>query len=233
MLSEVSTRIELPSVHVPSLASRELRARCTSREAMIRARTLLVNSARGWMRTQGLRIRSGAVETLPIRMRAVAQLPAHIESILIETLNKQIAHADRELKKAAKQHPVWRVLMTMPCVGPVTAVRMTAAIDAVSRFESAAKVQAYLGLVPGEHSSSQRQRRTGITKAGPPTVRRTLLQAAWSLRLRRPHEPMVQWALEIEKRRGKALARKMAGILFAMWRDGHNYDPRLGAQPNT
>jgi transposase len=240
VLSEVSTRIELPSVHVPSLPSRELRAQCTSREATIRARTLLVNSTRGWMRTQGLRIRSGAVETLPMRVRAAAQLPAHIESILvvIDTLNEQIALADRELKKMAKQHPACRVLMTMPCVGPVTAVRMTAAIDEVSRFESAAKVQAYLGLVPGEHSSSQRQRRTGITKAGPPAVRRTLLQAAWSLRRRRPHEPMVQWALEIEKRRGKhiamvALARKMAGILFAMWRDSHNYDPRLGAQPNT
>jgi transposase len=194
MRSWSSTRIELPSVHVPSLASRELRAQSTSREALIRTHTLLVNSTRGWMRTRGLRIRSGSVETLPARTRAAAPLPAHIETILvvIETLNQQIAHADRELKKVAKEHSACRVMMTMPGVGPVTAVRLTAAIDEVSRFGSAAKVQAYLGLVPGEHSSSEQQRRTGITKAGPPAVRRTLLQAAWSLRLRRPREPVVR-----------------------------------------
>jgi hypothetical protein len=42
---------------------------------------------------------------------------------------------------------------------------------------------------------------------------------------------MVAWSLEVEKRRGKkvaiiALARKIAGILFALWRDGTFYDAR-------
>jgi len=241
VLSEVSARIELPSVHVPSQPSRVQRAQCTSREALIAARTQLINSTRGWARTEGLRIRSGATETLPRRLRAAAgaALPTHIESMLkvIELLNEQIVQADRALAKMAKEHPVCRLLMTMPGVGPVTAVRMMAAIDDVARFESAAKVQAFLGLVPGEHSSSDRQRRTGITKAGPPSVRRTLLQAAWCVRLKRPSEPMVQWAIEVEKRRGKhiaivALARKMAGILFAMWRDGRAYDPRRATHPS-
>lgn len=242
VLSEVSTRIDLPSVHVPSPKARELRAQSTSREAMIGARTQLINSARGWARTVGVRIRSGAVETLPSRVRkaAGAQLPAYIESLLevIETLNQQIHKVDLELSKVAKQHEVCRRLMTMPGVGPVTSVRIAAAIDDVSRFDSAAKVEAYLGLVPGEHSSSERQRRTGITKAGPSAVRRALLQAAWSVRVRRPLEPMVRWAIEIEKRRGKhiamvALARKMVGIMFAMWRDGTHYDAKRGARPTV
>ena len=117
----------------------------------------------------------------------------------------------------------------------MTAVRFQAAIDNTTRFETAHKVEAYLGLVPGEHSSSDRQRRTGITKAGPPAVRRTLLQAAWSAWRCRPSDPMVEWAKQVEKRRGKhiavvALARKMAGILFAMWRDGTIYNPQEGAR---
>ena len=239
-LSEASARMELPSVHVPSRLSRELRARCTSREALIAARTQLINSARGWARTEGWRPRSGAVETFPQRLRAAAgpNLPAHIESLLVvlEALNEQIRNADRELAKVAKQEPTCRLLTTMPGVGAVTSVRMMAALDEVSRFESASKVQAFLGLVPGEHSSSDRQRRTGITKAGPPSVRRTLIQAAWCLRIKRPSDPMVQWATEVERRRGKfvavvALARKMAGVLFAMWRDGKAYDPSRATQP--
>jgi transposase len=240
VLSEVSTRIELPSVHVPTQTSREQRATCTSREALITARTQLINSARGWMRTEGIRVRQGATETLPTRLRSAAgaQLPEHIESMLqvIELLNKQVAAADRRLKEIAQSSATCQLLMTMPGVGPVTAIRMMAAIDDVSRFETAAKVVSYLGLVPGEDSSSDRQRRTGITKAGPPSVRRTLLQAAWCVRRVRPLDPMVRWATEIERRRGKhiavvALARKMATVLFAMWRDGRHYEPLRAARP--
>jgi transposase len=235
VLSEVSTRIELPSVHVPSPQSRTQRAQSTAREALISARTQLINSSRGWARTEGVRVRSGATETFPRRLRAAAgaQLPVYIESMLvvIEALNGQIAEADRALTKLAKESPTCRLLMTMPGVGPVTAVRFMAAVDEVSRFETSSKLEAYLGLVPGEHSSSDRQRRTGITKAGPPPVRRTLLQAAWCVYTRKPFEPMVQWATEIERRRGKhiavvALARKMAGVLFAMWKHHRAYDPK-------
>lgn len=233
-ISEVSTRIELPSVHVPSLATRSKRAECTSREALIGARTQLINSVRGWMRTEGRRTRTGGVGSFALRVRAACtQLPVHIESLLavIELLNAKIGEADRELADAAKKDSTCRLLMSMPGVGPVTAWRFRSALDDVSRFESASKVQAYLGLVPGEHSSSQKVRRTGITKAGPSSVRRTLVQAAWCVRLRRPLDPMVEWSREVEKRRGKhiaviALARKMAGILFAMWRDGTLYSAK-------
>ena len=49
---------------------------------------------------------------------------------------------------------------------------------------------------------------------------------------------MVQWALALESRRGRpiaivALARKMAGILWAMWKTGKEYDPSRGASVQT
>jgi hypothetical protein len=57
------------------------------------------------------------------------------------------------------------------------------------------------------------------------------VQAAWAALRSRRHakDPMVCWARAIARRRGKkiavvALARKLAGILFAMWRDGTQYD---------
>ena len=118
--------------------------------------------------------------------------------------------------------------MTVPGVGPVTAMRFVAAIDDVSRFGGAHSVESYLGLVPGEHSSSERQHRTGITKAGATKLRWALVQASWSARRCRPHDPMVAWATQVELRRGRrvamvALARKIAGILYALWRDGSTY----------
>jgi len=120
--------------------------------------------------------------------------------------------------------------MSVPGVGPVTALRFAASVDDVSRFPTAHAVESYVGLVPGEYQSSERQHRLAITKAGSVRLRWALVQAAWSARNTRPDDPMVIWSREVEKRRGKkvavvALARKLAGILFALWRDQSVYDP--------
>lgn len=55
ILSEVSCRIELPSVHVPAAITRDRRSQCTSRENLVQTRTSLINGARGWLRQQLLR----------------------------------------------------------------------------------------------------------------------------------------------------------------------------------
>lgn len=149
---------------------------------------------------------------------------------VVDSLNEQIALADQELKELSETDPVCTRLMSVPGIGPVTSMRFVAAIDDVSRFPSAHAVESYLGLTPGEHSSSERKQRTGITKAGPAAVRGALVQAAWNLRRYRPLDPISVWAAAIEQRRGKfiatvAVARKLAGVLFALWRDGSRYAP--------
>lgn len=245
VLSEVSCRIELPSVHIPSSQARELRSLSGTRELLVETRTKLVNGARGWMRTQLWRIRSGATSSFPARVRGHAQtqamaVPEHVERLLamIDVSNEQLKAADRQLQQFAKNHPVCPGLMTIPGVGPVTAVRFVAAVDRVDRFASAHAVQSYLGLTPGENSSSERKQATGITKAGPAAVRRTLIQSAWAAWRCRPADPMVLWAQQIAKRRGKhiaivALARKISGIMFALWRDQTTYRAARGACPTA
>jgi transposase len=241
-LSEVSTRIDLPSVHIPTTEARELRSLVRSREALISTRTKLVNHARGWLRTMLLKIRGGATNTFPDRMRAAAvqhqqPIPPHIEQVLvvIDALNLQVLASDREMRQRVQASELCRRLMSVPGVGPVTTLSFIAAVDDVSRFKHAFRLQSYLGLTPGEDSSSERERRTSITKAGSTSVRRTLIQAAWVALLRRPNDPMVQWATKIAARRGKfiavvALARKMAGVLYALWRDQTTYRPNRAAQ---
>jgi transposase len=84
-------------------------------------------------------------------------------------------------------------------------------------------VEAYLGLVPRELSSGERQRRGRITKAGNTRMRWLLVQAAVSI-LRCRHaqtDALRAWATGIAARRGKkiavvALARRLAGILDIM-----------------
>ena len=127
----------------------------------------------------------------------------------------------------------------MPSVGAVTAAAFVAAIDDVTRFRRAHELQAHLGLVPREYSSGESQHRGRITKTGPARVRCLLVQAAVSmLRCRHPQtEELCEWARRIAARRGTkiarvALARRLAGILFAMLRDGTPYRPRLARGPH-
>jgi transposase len=242
-LSESACRMsKLPSVHIPSVESRERKAICGMREGLVGARTQLINTVRGWIRGQGIgATRGGSSETYPKRVREhhqsrrQSELPAYVDRQVkaIERLNELIEEATQQIEEMAKRDPTCRLLMTAPGVGPVTSVRFVAALDEPHRFANAHVVESYLGLTPGEDSSSERKKLTSITKAGPKAVRWTLVQAAWTARRCRKNDPMVVWAQGIEARRGKAiasvaLARKLAGILWAMWRTGKPYDPSKG-----
>jgi transposase len=236
-LSEVSTRIDLPSVHVPSAVSRERKAMCNSRMNLLATRTKLTNYVRGRLRATAMVLPKRSAETFPKHARAALLsqpdgIGAHLERVLVtvELLNEQIKQADRELMSLAEHDPVCQRLMTVPGVGPVIAVRFVSVVDQPGRFQSSHHVMSYLGLTPGENSSSQRVQRTSITKAGASDLRFALVQGAWTLMRCRPNEPMSQWALRIAERRNRqvavvALARKLVGVLWSMWLHGSDYDP--------
>jgi transposase len=210
------------------------------RKGLVECRTKLVNGVRGYCRGRRVRPRRGTVGTFAKRVRELPEIPSFIERqlVAIEALNRQIAEADRELTALAEESPICRRLMTVPGVGVIVSLAFHATLDEPSRFPGAHQVESYFGIVPGEDSSSSRQRKTGITKAGSPFLRWVLTQAAHQARRSRPKDPMVQWSRQVEHRRGRqvaviALARKMAGILWALWRSGEDYDPTRGAAAMT
>ena len=156
---------------------------------------------------------------------------------LIGTASAEVEAADARIAEIASSDPVIGRLRTVPGVGPVTATAFVATLDTWERFSGPHQVEAYLGLVPSEKSSGERQHKGSITKAGNSRARWLLVEAAWSiLRSRREDtEPLRRWAQRVALRRGTkvgivALARKLAGILYAMWRDGSIYERRPGRE---
>ena len=235
-LSEVSCRIDLPSVHIRSELARNWKSISSARVGLVAARTQLVNAVRGWLRTHIMSVRRGSPSTFPERVRDKLLshpdgIPQFIEGQLsvLDELNKQIKRADAELVALAENHPICQRLMTIPGVGPMTAVYFVATIDDVTRFPNAHAIESYLGLTAGERSSSTKKRRTGITKAGSPEMRRLLNQACWCIFRQRSHDPLAVWGRQIAERRGKlvanvAMSRKLTGIMYAIWRDQTSYD---------
>ncbi len=224
--------------HRLSEARRHVRAELAVRDAVVRTRTRYVTLAKALVRRDGLRVPGSAAERVAAHLQALAMSPALAAELaplltLLAPLNEAIAAADHRLSALEATDPLVALLMTAPGIGPVTASALVATIDDITRFPSAHQLEAYLGLVPRELSSGEQRRLGPITKAGNRRMRWLLVEAAWRiLRSKDPETAALRaWAGALATRRGKriavvALARRLAGILFAMWRDGQAYDAR-------
>jgi transposase len=230
--------------HRLSDAQRHVRARLTVRDTLVRTRTRYISLTRALLRQHGWPVPTGSAEAFPRRVMALP-LPGRLRSevapllAVMRHLQQQLAYSDERITAVTQTDGRVRRLRSVPNIGPVTAAAFVAALDDVQRFRRAHEVEAYLGLVPRELSSGETQRRGRITKAGSSRVRWLLIQAAVSmLRLHDPRTAWLrEWAGRIAARRGKgiavvALARRLAGILFALLRDETVYHSAR-RQPRT
>jgi transposase len=139
----------------------------------------------------------------------------------------------------AKGDPIIRLCATAPGVALIVSATFVSVVDEAKRFRNAHAVSAYLGLVPGENTTGGKRRLGSITKQGNTHARSMLVQSAWQiLRAGDADDPLRRWAEGLAKTRGKkiaavALARRLAGVLWAMWRDGTVYDPGLQARESA
>jgi transposase len=218
--------------HRTSDRRRHVRAQLAVREAMVRTRSRYISLISALLRRDGLRIRNSGYTPTFLKRLAGLELPAALSEeiapllTLLRSLNEQIKRAGEKLAHLAEGDEVVARLRTVPGVGVVTATSFVSTLDNAARFAGAKEARAYLGLVPSERSSGERQQRGHISKAGPGRARHMLVEAAWCILRRRnaTNASLHDWAADIAARRGSrvavvALARKLAGVLFAMWRD--------------
>jgi transposase len=204
------------------------------RRELTEARTRAISLSRAIVRGAGFRIRSGSTGSFLTRAAALALPPSMTKTLspLRSVLNTEVTRADETVTTQVVEDPVVNRLTTLPGIGPITASAYVAALDDAARFGGAAQVASYLGLVPREYSLGEQQRRGRVMRSAHPYVQALLVQAAWRIsRVKNPRTAaLCAWAETIARRRGKkiamvALARRLARILFAMWRDEVAYDP--------
>jgi transposase len=166
----------------------------------------------------------------------------------VDQLEERQRQLELQMDDFATREPYQEPVAWLRCfrgIDTVTAVSLVAELHGFSRFRSPRQLMAYLGLVPSEHSSGEKERRGSITKTGNRHVRRLLVEAAWhhrhrpavSLPLRRRREGQPPSVISIADRsqerlyrrycrmmaRGKphpktivAMARELAGHLWAV-----------------
>jgi transposase len=235
-LTEACLRGTYRVVHRRSAAQRAVQQQLQIRRALVQNRTSAIAMVRAMTRAVGLRIRTGGPETFLTRLGALELSPALTDTLAplrttIATLNEEVATIDEAVGARVATDPVAKRLMTFPSVGAITASTYIAALDDVHRFRRAGEVTSYLGLVPHEYSSGEHQHRGHVVRSAQPEAQSLLVQTAWRVWLSRdPGTAGLRgWAQRLAQRRGKrvavvALARRIARILFAMWRDERDFD---------
>jgi transposase len=201
-----------------------------SRAALVRARTLLINHARGLVKSFGERLSSCKADAFHSRLDEV---PAGLQDALgpvfaaVEQLTAQIKHLDGVLRDLASEvYPETQVLQTVPGVGPITALTYVLTLERPDRFASSRAAGSYIGLSPGRRQSGKVDRDMHITKHGDRHLRWLLVQCAhYILGPFAPDSELRDWGFRLIDRGGRAakrravvaVARKLAVLLHTLW----------------
>jgi len=154
---------------------------------------------------------------------------------ILATMGDQLARLTKQVLDITRQEEVCRRLMSVPGVGPITALAFRATIDRPDRFRRSRDVGAHLGLTPARYQSGETDICGKVSRCGDELARTALYKAAHTLLVpSRKWSALRAWGMKVAKARGMArarvaVARKLAVILHRMWSDETEF--RFGKEP--
>tara|TARA_R110002051_G_scaffold129972_2_gene203735 strand:+ start:17633 stop:18517 length:885 start_codon:yes stop_codon:yes gene_type:complete len=219
-------------VHKKSREAHGLRALLSTRKALLKKTIDLANEVRGLLKIFGIRLPQTVKHGSFDGVVRIDDILAHALVPLLDArvvLCQHYLELDRRVKWAASQDDVCMRFMTVPGVGPITALTFKAAVDDPSRFKKSRTVAAHFGLTPRRYQSGEHDNPGRISKAGDRDVRATLYAAANALLMRTMVSSQIKsWGMRLIRTKGRrravvAVARKLAVLLHRMWIDGTEF----------
>jgi len=238
-LAEVYVLGKFPSVNIPAKEVREKRGLIETRQKLVGRRVALQNRIRSILVGQGLPAPCGAKAWSAIGLAGIAEHARPIaacgalelwrgrlhlaltELAQVKALSDQ---AEKKLDELAKTDQGMQILDTIPGVGPRTAEAVVAFLPEPKRFRTTKQVSAYGGFVPRQYQSTDTDYRGRITKRGPKTLRKLLVECAWVMLRYNPwaraiYQRLTHGGKTRKKQAIVAIARKLLVRCWAMLRD--------------
>jgi transposase len=202
-----------------------------ARAALVRARTMIINVARGLVKSAGGRLPSCSSESFAERTQAA--IPECLAAVCtplrkqVQLLTAQIGRMDKQIDQLVKKYPEISLLKTAPGVGPLVASCYVLTLDSPDVLGDNRQAGAFLGLRPRQSQSGDSDPQRRIAKTGNTYLRSLLVQSAqYVLGRFAPDSALRRWGLKLAASGGKrgkkraivAVARKLAVILHSMWR---------------
>ena len=178
---------DLTAVWVPDAGSEALRdlvrARHRLSKFLLRMGQRPAPGVKAWTRSYMTWVRH-------LRFTQVAQESTRSDYLHeVEHMGERVVRLEKAIAEAVKVaspeiQEVIQGLQALRGIAQISAVTIAAELGNISRFEGARQLMGYSGAVPSENSSGKRKQQGSITKAGNAHLRRIVVEAAWSYRLR-------------------------------------------------
>jgi transposase len=185
MLAQLLRADLLATVHVSSKKTRQLKELLRHRSKLVRDMVRMKNRIHNIMAKNNIGVpTSDLFGKRGLEFLSQAKLPSYqrhqVDTYLTiyHQLNEHSKALTKKISQTANSNPKARLLMTIPGVGPITAMFMVAEIEDIDRFKSYRHLASYAGLVPRLDASADKQRLGRITKQGSPYLRTALVEAA-------------------------------------------------------
>jgi transposase len=234
---------QVQKVYLKPVELSVLRTKLVMRERLLQMRKVNETAMMSLFHAFGVRA-NGTVSSQKSLRRIVGEMIAAVESrydIPIRTLAKPLLdlsislrrdelRIEKDLKNYVIKSDVGRRLMEIPGVGVITAVSFITAIGDPARFSRSDDVGAYFGLTPRVWKTGAYSRKRGISKIGNALTRRHLHMAARAALNTRTENSLQIWGRVVAARSNRktaivAMARKLAVLMFTIWKNGSKYEP--------
>jgi transposase len=235
-------RIDPQSLHPMRHRSKEVRQDLVvlrARDALVAARTELINATRGLVKSIGARLPKCSSPSFAQKVEEA--VPVEIREALLPlvrmaaALSDCIQGYDEKIEKLGREkYGHTALLRQVKGVGPITALAYVLTLENPERFVKSRDVGPYLGLVPKQEDSGESQPQLGISKTGDTMVRKLLVGSAQYILGRfGPDTDLRRYGLRLCERGGKnakkraavAGARKLAVLLHCLWVSGEVDEP--------
>jgi transposase len=251
-LAEVYRLGKFPCVALPQKEVREKRALIEHRQKLVGRRVALQNRIRAVLVSQGLAAPYGAKAWSTTGLAGIAAYAQpmaectplelwrgrlHLTLAELGHVQALLDQAEKKLDELATTDGAVELLQTIPGVGPRTAEAVAAFLPEPQRFRTTKQVSAYGGLVPRQYQSTDTDHRGRITKRGPRTLRKLLVECAWVMLrynawARAVYQRLTHGGKTRKKQAIVALARKLLVRCWAMLRDRQAWrDSLTGPKP--
>lgn len=239
-ICEAVGRPSMRFVPIKTVEQQNIQALHRIRTELVRQRTAKVNQIRGLLGEYGIVARQGVAvlrKALPeILEDAENGLMSDFRALLaglredLVYLDERVMSLDQTINKLAHSHAEARRLLKLRGVGPITATALIASLGDGQMFQRGRDASAWIGLVPGQHSTGGKDRLLGISKRGDAYLRTLLIHGARSaIKVAKDKEDSLsRWVQNLCNRRNKniaavALANKTMRMAWAMLKNGADY----------
>src|SRR6478752_7020454 len=237
-LARIDPELLCPVKHRSAKAQADLTV-IRARAGLVRARTALVNTARGLAKSYGERLRGCNVRNMnPEKAQGLSpELRTALDPLLagIESLSERIRECNEGIERLAREsYSQVALLKQVKGVDTLIGLTFLLTLEDAHRFRKSRDVGGYLGLQPGRRNSGQSEPQMHISKEGDPYLRTLLVQGAHHiLGPFGADSDLRRWGLKLAERGGKsgkkravvATARKLAVLLHRLWVSGEAYEP--------